>query len=155
MFAFDPLADVANLLGCWEHPKGGKRIEVRHPASLRKFAHQAAHARLKARPAREDYAYADRSLGVQALEIFQIAVEKRIFVVPLDFTADRANRGNPSHVIDLVGGGLSLHAVDVFRHNELMFYPSQLGERAPCALCEACLATARANDFRDWQRQVG
>jgi hypothetical protein len=91
-------------------------------------AHQTLHGVLKCRASCYDDAERNRSIGVQAFEVFQITVEKGIFVVPLDFERDRSCL-ECSDVVDFMRLSLSLHAVNDPLNNEIVFSPAMFRER--------------------------
>jgi hypothetical protein len=55
-----------------------------------KFAHALLDPGLQRTPSRNDHSNADRTVGVEPIEILQIPIEEWVFVIPFDFESDRS-----------------------------------------------------------------
>lgn len=88
---------------------------------------------------------------MQALEVFEIAVEEWILVVPFDLKCDNAHAGMGFHMIDLVRCRLARYAVDGLPHLEDMFAPTHRGKRSAQPLSEFGFAASAADDLGDRQ----
>ena len=95
---------------------------------------------------RNDDTHADGSFAMKPLEILKIAIEERVFVVPLDFQGDAAVIRS-AHVIDFVGGRGPFLAVDGLPDQNIALDPTPSGQRTSQALGEAGFATAAADQF--------
>jgi len=95
---------------------------------------------------RHDHADRYGAISMQALKILQVTIEKRIFVIPLDFQRDRA-AGKFADVIDLVRNRLAHFAVDDFLNDKFGLRPAQLSERFAEPL-RALRLTPAASDSR-------
>ncbi len=72
---------------------------------------------------------------METLEIFQVTVKKRIFVIPFDFESECSSR-EIFYVIYFMGDRFSLYAIHNSFHFEVVFAPaSVLIQCSPQSLC--------------------
>jgi hypothetical protein len=81
--------------------------------------HQRAHGVLQRPASGDDDADRDRSVRVQALEVLEIPIKKRILVVSLDFGRDTRAVFVSPHVIDLMRLAFPWYVVDALLDNEV------------------------------------
>jgi DGQHR domain-containing protein len=106
------------------------------------------HLILQGNTTRDDHANADGSLGVQAFEVFQVAVEEGILVVPLNLKRDDPGR-QLAHMVDFMRDRFAGHAVNALLDREDRFAPIQVRQNMAQALGALGLSTAGANDLLD------
>ena len=83
---------------------------------------------------------------MQSLEVLEVTVKERIFVVPLDL--ERNGSGiERIDVIDLEGLGFFLHAVDNSLNDEDMLAPLMRGQRLSEPLGPLCFPATRPEDL--------
>jgi hypothetical protein len=99
--------------------------------------------------ARDDDADGNGAVRVQPLEIFEIAIVKRIFVVPFDFERDARAVGECADMIDFVRLALPGNVVDALFDDEGRLRPISVGQRAPQSLRSLSLSAAAGDDFLD------
>jgi len=75
---------------------------------------------------------------MQTLEIFKVAIEEWVLVVPLDFERDKFSVRECSDMIDFMGDGFLLDAVDDFL--DLKNLLSSTLSRSKHAACAECLS---------------
>ena len=91
----------------------------------------------------------DNAVCVERFEGRQIAIVKRVLVVPLDFECEHAGP-KPLYVVDLVGIGLSLKLIDDLSHTEGVSLPTAFGKGSSEPLGTLGLAATRADDLDYW-----
>ena len=89
----------------------------------------------------DDDTDADHSFSVKPLKILQITIEKRVFVVPLDFQRQRTGICHPK-VIDFMRDRSCLLIVYGLADRDPTFVPALSGQCAPQAPSRPCFATA-------------
>ena len=105
------------------------------------------------RAARDDATDTDRALGVEPLEVFEIAIEERILVVPFDLEREGTFLAWPD-VIDLMADRLLGYAVDCLSQLEVVLRPAERGKPATQALRHLGFAAATTDDLGHRQRYV-
>lgn len=86
--------------------------------------------------------------SVQPLKVFEISIEKRVLVIPLDFHSDDAIFER-FDVVDLMGLAFALYAIDGFLDDKVDFVPSLSSERASKALRSLRLPTTGSYNLLD------
>jgi len=79
-------------------------------------------------------------------EIFQIAVEERILVIPLNFQNNRAVRGF-SYMVDLVGCGRPFHTIHGLLDDDALRSPTIGSQRSTKSLGGAGFSSPTTHDF--------
>lgn len=114
--------------------------------------HQVDHLVLKRQSAGDDHTDADGAFRMQAFEIFQVAIEKRVLIVPFDFEGDNAFF-ECADVIHFVRYRFALYAVDRLFDGEVDFLPAFGGQAVTQPLCAFCFPSTPADDFGYGDRQ--
>ncbi len=66
---------------------------------------------------------------MQALEVFQVSVKKRVFVIPLNFTPYCSDAFDSLNVINFMRSRFTRNAVNSFLYFEVVLGPSKAGKR--------------------------
>src|ERR1700674_3189996 len=82
------LHDLTTLSSGWQHPMGCEIIERARIGFIDPPPHEGLHRVLKRASAGDDDSGGNRTLDMEPLEILQIAIKKRVLVVPFDFQGD-------------------------------------------------------------------
>ncbi len=99
-----------------------------------KALNKAFHAVLQCGATSNYDAQRDGTIRVQSLEVLQIAIKKRVLVVPFDFKGYRP-AVEWTYVIDLVRLGLALNPVNDPLNAEIVLKPAANSESVPEPLC--------------------
>jgi hypothetical protein len=125
--SLDSLHDIGNL------PTGAVKADSFHVGMgidllvVDKAADKSLHRVLKGSTTRNNDTQRDCAIGMQALEILQIAIEKWVLVIPLDLKRNCSSLER-SDVVDFVRLRFSLNPVDDPLDNEDVLLPAMLGE---------------------------
>ena len=65
------------------------------------FSHERSHVFLKRAATRYDNSNRYGAVGVQSFEVFEVAIEERVFIIPFNFKRNSAGREFPN-VIDFM-----------------------------------------------------
>lgn len=78
--------------------------EIGYHSRFDMFFDDLAKLLLQGGTARHYNAYADHAFSMKPLEVLEISVKKRVFVVPLDFERDGPSLRS-THMVNLMGSG--------------------------------------------------
>jgi len=90
---------------------------------------------------------------MQPLEVLQIAIEERVFIVPFDFASQHARLGAP-HMVNLVRGRLARLSVHDLNYLEVVFLPSHVRKATAKPLSKLRLPPAASDYLGNRQAQV-
>ena len=104
-------ADHTALSGSGAQPETLKIIKASHTVVGRTSRHYPNQIVLQGLTAGHDDTHADRAFTVEPLEILQVAIKERVFVIPFDFQGDGAFIGSP-HMVDFMRDRGPLYVID-------------------------------------------
>jgi len=113
----------------------------------------STHGRLHLAATRDDAADAYCPLGMKALEIFEIAIEKWVLVIPLNFKRDCAVL-SAANVINLVTYRFSSDAINNLAELKIVLRPMKSCQSSTQPLRHLGLPTAASNDLRYRKRNI-
>ena len=118
------------------------------PPATGKLAYPRLYAILERLPAGDDHSHADRTVGMKTVEVFQIPIEKWIFIVPFDLKSNCAIC-TYFDVVDFVRFGKSCPIVDFLLNVKRAFLPLDFVEVATQPLRNLGLTAATPNELDD------
>lgn len=121
---------------------------------LSEICNKLTHPFLQRNTTSNNGTYGNNAISMKSLEVFQITVKKRIFVVPLYFKSKSKTRKN-FHMINFMRNGLFFQPINYFLYFKLMLFPFiGLTQLSSDSLCQLAFTAATTNQFFSRNRNV-